>query len=272
MLFPVLSQADHQQIRSLQKRSERESQQRCAIEGEHLCGEYLALVKQKRLSKPYMVVVQEASSLPQAQAARISGLAEEFARLGTSVCQASERKFHLLADAQTPQGILAVIDVLSLSIETNKPMIILDAVADPGNVGTIIRTAEWFGINNILLGENCADRFHPKTLRATMGAAFRCAVQSTPHLAKTLREDFSHYTLYGASLQAETDLSALVFPENGSYGIVMGSEAHGISPEVQSTLHQTFRIGRAPASEAESLNVAVAAGVILHQCFARQMW
>lgn len=272
MVFPILSQAEHQRIRLLQKRSERESQQLCVIEGEHLCGEYIQLVQQKRLAKPRIVVVQENLSLSDAQRLRIQELAQTFLMQGTSIYQTSEHKFHLLADVRTPQGILAVIDVPSLRIQTDRPMIILDGIADPGNVGTIIRTAEWFGITNILLGEGCADKLHPKTLRATMGAIFRCAVQSTPQLAETLQSNFSHYRLYGASLQGKTELDTVDWSKNWSQpcGIVMGSEAHGISAGVEKILDQTFRIKRGAMSNAESLNVAVAAGIILHHYSIRQ--
>lgn len=262
MVFPTLSQAEHQRIRLLKKRSERDSQRLCIIEGEHLCGEYLQLMQQNRLTAPRIVVVQEDSSLSAAQQLRVQRLAEIFLVQGVSIYQTSEHKFHLLADAQTPQGILAVIDVPLLHLQTDKPMIILDGIADPGNVGTIIRTAEWFGVTNILLGEGCADKLHPKTLRATMGAIFRCAVHSTPNLAQTLRSDFPHYRLYGASLQGKTELGAIDWSEPP--GIVMGSEAHGISADVEKILAETFYIKRGARSEAESLNVAVAAGVILH--------
>lgn len=258
-LFEGLSAAEQQRIRALEKRSEREKVQRCLIEGEHLCSEYLGLVESERAFKPHVVVVQITEGNVKE---RVESLAIRFIEAGARVYAASARTFQLLSDAHSPQGILAVIDYPNIPLETDKPLIILDGVADPGNVGTIVRTAEWFGFRNILLGEGCADRFHPKTLRSTMGAAFRCAVQSAPNLALTLQEQFPQHRLYGASLQgahrlADVDLTGL-------FGIVMGSEAHGISPSVQEILRDTFRIGRASTSEAESLNVAVAAGVILH--------
>jgi RNA methyltransferase, TrmH family len=255
----LLSASQHQHIRALQKRSEREIARQCVIEGEHLCNEYLSLVQSGRANRPYSVVLPDKPS-PNAQA-RLYALADAFTEIGASVYETSERKFAMLTDAQTPQGILAVIDYPDIPLETDRPFIILDSIADPGNVGTIIRTAEWFGVRNILLGEGCADRFNPKTLRATMGAIFRCAVLSR-HLAETLRRDFAHYRFYGASLQGSQELSALNV--DGCFGIVLGSEAHGISPEVQALLHETFCITRAETSEAESLNVAVAAGIILH--------
>ncbi|MBL7991073.1 MAG: RNA methyltransferase [Candidatus Kapabacteria bacterium] len=258
MTYPTLPISVHQYIRLLRKRSERDATRQCVLEGEHLCDEYRLMCERGALALPFEVVIQNGSS------ARVEKLAGAFDRLNVPVYATSEHKFQQLCDAQTPQGIIAVVDFPELPLETDKPLLILDAVADPGNVGTIIRTAEWFGVRNILLGAGSADRFHPKTLRATMGSVFRCAVHSTPNLAKTLQEQYAHYRLYGTAAGAALKLEEIQLPR--TWGVVLGSEAHGISPEVEALLHGTFRIDRASASEAESLNVAVAAGVILHHC------
>ena len=263
MTYPSLPTSVHQYIRLLRKRTERDSARQCVLEGEHLCSEYLALCKRGTVPFPYEVVIQSGVS------GTIEALAGGFDQLNVPVYSTSEHKFQQLCDAQAPQGILAVIDFPELPLETDKPLLILDGVADPGNVGTIIRTAEWFGVRSILLGEGCADRFNPKTLRATMGAAFRCAVHAAPNLASVLREQFPQYRLYGASLLGSQELGDVEWAEE-RFGVVMGSEAHGISPKVQEILHGTFRIGRADTSEAESLNVAVAAGVILHHIASRR--
>lgn len=256
MTYPSLPTSVHQYIRLLRKRAERDSARQCVLEGEHLCGEYLALCERGAVTPPYEIVIQSGVS------ETMERLADAFDQLSVSVYSTSEHKFQQLCDAQTPQGILAVIDFPELPLETDKPLLILDGVADPGNVGTIIRTAEWFGMRNIILGAGCADRFNPKTVRATMGSIFRCAVHSTPNLASRLQEEYGHYHFYGASHRAAQTLTAM--QPSGQWGVVMGSEAHGISSEVEALLHDTFRIARAENSEAESLNVAVAAGVILH--------
>ncbi len=256
MTYPSLPISVHQYIRLLRKRSERDAARQCVLEGEHLCDEYRLMCERGALVLPFEVVIQSGSS------AKIEELASAFDRMNVPVYATSEHKFQQLCDAQTPQGILAVIDFPELPLETDKPLLILDGVADPGNVGTIIRTAEWFGVRNILLGAGSADRFHPKTLRATMGSIFRCAVHSAPNLAQTLQEQYAHYRLYGGAAGAAQKLEEIQL--SSIWGVVLGSEAHGISQEVEALLHGTFRIDRARASEAESLNVAVAAGVILH--------
>ncbi|MCS6809446.1 MAG: RNA methyltransferase [Bacteroidota bacterium] len=265
MLFPSLPTIVQRHIRSLHKRSERERHQQCIIEGEHLCAEYCALVQAHVVAKPLCVVLQR-DVLSTSQ--RMSTLAQAFAHLGVDVYCTPERTFYLLSDTTTPQGILAVVEYPCLAVETNQPMIVLDNVNDPGNVGTIIRTAEWFGVRNILLGQGSADRFHPKTLRASMGSIFRCAVASTPNLAITLQTEYSQYTLYGASVRGSLDVRDVQV--TNTTAIIMGNESHGISADIHRLLHATLRITQAHASRAESLNVAVAAGIILYQCFAQR--
>jgi RNA methyltransferase, TrmH family len=254
--FPALSIAQQQQLRRLHKKSERERERLCVLEGEHLCEELLRAITQAPGTVHIRAIVVDAST----DEVSVQQLSQQLYGLGYSVFTATPQKFAALTDAATPQGILAVIDFPERPFVQDAPVLVLDSVADPGNVGTIIRTAAWFGIPNVLLGEGCADRFHPKTLRATMGAVFRCAVHSSQNLASTLRQDFASYRLYGASLQGAVALEEIDF--SGNIGIVMGSEAHGISPEVLSTLAGTFSIQGFGA--VESLNVAVAAGVVLY--------
>jgi RNA methyltransferase, TrmH family len=281
-VFQPLSNADHKHIRSLQKRTERERQRLCVLEGEHLCTEYARYREnnpEADIEIHSLVVVNESnnenSKNTTVNSAVVNGavspevmlLASELALWGTRVYSTSAHKFALLSDTTTPQGILAVIDLPERPFVDAEPLLVLDGVADPGNVGTIIRTANWFGVRNILLGQGCADRFHPKTLRATMGAVFGCAIHSTPNLATTLQTSFAHYALWGASLRGAQMLREVKknnLQARGKYGVVMGNEARGISPEVLDCLTGTFKI-HGGASSTESLNVAIAAGIILHE-------
>jgi RNA methyltransferase, TrmH family len=281
-MYQALSHADHKRIRALQKRSEREQQRLCLLEGEHLCTEYLYYREHHPLAtiEIHSLVVMNDNrnnddrnnddtnnDAQDTISPHISALVHNLAGYGTPIFSTSAQKFALLCNTTTPQGVLAVIDLPERPFAETEPLLVLDGVADPGNVGTIIRTADWFGVRNILLGQGCADRFHPKTLRATMGSVFRCAIHSTPDLATTLQTSFAGYTLWGASLQGLQTLEELgnsTTQCNGKYGIVMGSEAHGISPAVQDCLTGTFKI-HGGKSGTESLNVAVAAGIILHK-------
>jgi TrmH family RNA methyltransferase len=264
--FPALSQADQKRIRALQKRSGREEQRLCVLEGEHLCMEYIQYcrsISSENMIRLHTVVVPMDELPPQ-----IVLLTKDLAALGGTVYTTSPQKFALLCDTATPQRILAVIDLPEQPFFNNSPLLILDSVADPGNVGTIIRTADWFGVRNILLGEGSADRFSPKALRSTMGSIFRTSVHSVSNLATVLQTSFADYTLWGASLQGAITLEALreniLAQKNSRYGIVMGNEARGISPDVQQCLAGMFKI-RGGESGAESLNVAIATGIVLHE-------
>lgn len=251
-LFPPLSRTHHQDLRALQRRREREERQLFLAEGEHLCEEAL----RENVAVDCVVVASDVGS-------SALTLAETFARRGCTVLQTSPQKFLTLCDAVTPQKILAVVRFPEIPILPDKPLIVLDGISDPGNVGTIIRTADWFGFRHILLSADCADRFHPKVIRASMGSVFRCALRVTGSLATTLRQQFPDHQIVGAAANSETPLARLVLPD--LYAIVLGSEARGISAEVLSCLHQSFAIEG--AQTAESLNVGIAAGIIVHHCF-----
>ncbi len=266
MLFTTLSHAQHQATRALLKKSEREARREYLIEGEKLCRE----AHDHALAAMRYAVVNAALIHNAPNAARlhpVCQLAEQLYARRVPVFQTSEQKFHQLCDAATPQGIVAVMAfpdeaLFQANVLQGLPVLVLDGVADPGNVGTLIRTADWFGVQCVLLGGSSADRFHPKVLRSTMGSVFRCAVRSVSSLAKTLQSEFSAYRLYGALLDGEEELWRTRFQE--PFGVVLGSEAHGISPDVAALLAGRFRISGA-GSGAESLNVAVAGGIVLHQ-------
>lgn len=173
-----------------------------------------------------------------------------------------------IADTTSTQGVLAVarseqVDASALS----GAIVALDGVQDPGNVGTIIRSAAWFGADAVLAGPGTADPFGPKTVRAAMGGLWDLAIATTDDFAYGLRRLQSRgYPLYGADLDGET---ANVWAPRREAVLVLGSEAHGLSGEVQSLLDGRVRIAAPPSADAargvESLNVSVAAGVLLNR-------
>jgi TrmH family RNA methyltransferase len=267
----TLSQSEHKHLRALHKRSVREATKQCILEGEHLCEEYLKYRTNSQHSTAAPLIKMHTVIIPMDELPpQIVLLVKELGRHGATVMSTSPQKFELLCDTTSPQRILAVIDLPEKPLHKGAPMLVLDGIADPGNVGTMIRTADWFGVRNILLGQGSADRFHPKTLRSTMGSIFRCAVQTTQNLAETLHTEYSDYAFWGASLQGAVALeeaaTRLAEPRKAhqNYGVVMGNEARGISPEVAQILHGTFKI-RGGEHGAESLNVGIATGIALHE-------
>ncbi|MBK6524194.1 MAG: RNA methyltransferase [Crocinitomicaceae bacterium] len=134
----------------------------------------------------------------------------------------------------------------------------MDEIKDPGNLGTILRTADWFGINTVLASENCVDLYNPKVIQASMGAVYRINyIQDS--LQKVLPDlKKSGFKLVGAAMQGK-DLYTYSYPEK--LALVMGSESHGISEKTNSLLDETLTIPK--FGETESLNVGVAAAIIL---------
>ncbi len=131
----------------------------------------------------------------------------------------------------------------------------LDGVRDPGNLGTIVRTLDWFGFDEVLCSQDCADFYNPKTIAATMGSFGRVH----PHYLDLV--SFFQKTnakIWGLTLNG-TDLSSSQL-EEGIY--VLGSESHGIRAELEPLLTDRLTIAR--FGEAESLNVAMASGILLH--------
>ena len=167
-----------------------------------------------------------------------------------------------VSPAQTPQGVLSVCAMpdraLPKRLEGRRYMV-LDGVQDPGNVGTILRTADAFGADGMLLVNACADLYNPKTVRATMGAVFRCPAWAcgTEELAALLKA--SGLPLYGAALRADTEDARAV--DYSRCAIAVGSEGRGLSREMLALCGRTVRIPM--RAHYESLNAAIAAAVLL---------
>lgn len=144
-------------------------------------------------------------------------------------------------------------------------MLALDSVQDPGNLGTIIRVADWMGVRHIIAGDNTADAFAPKVVQSTMGSIARVQVHYTD-LAATLKEMAKVRPVIGTLLdnRAENVYDAQL-PDNAV--IVMGNEGNGISPDIRQLLTRSLYIPPYPADAetAESLNVAIATAIVLSQ-------
>ena len=155
-----------------------------------------------------------------------------------------------VSPAETPQGVLSVCGMPDRTLPEKlegKRYVVLDGVQDPGNVGTILRTADAFRADGVLLVNACADLYNPKTVRATMGAVFRCPVWT------------SGLPLYGAALRTDTVDARSV--DYGRCAIAIGSEGKGLSRELLAVCDRTVLI---PMSDhCESLNAAIAASVLL---------
>ena len=161
-----------------------------------------------------------------------------------------------LSPSTTPPGVLAVCKIpIFDSPDMNRNFIYLDHISDPGNMGTILRTALWFGIHNIVLSEACIDPFNPKVVRGAMGAHFHISWIGTMPLCA-----FTDYKVLGADYRGNSILAVKKIPDK--WVLVMGSEAHGISSDVHDKLDQLIAIPK--VGTGESLNVGVSMGILLH--------
>ena len=139
----------------------------------------------------------------------------------------------------------------------------LDGVADPGNLGTLLRLADWYGLPGVVLGAGCADPYSPKTVVASMGSFARVPVWERL-LTEWLPELPAETPIYGADLQGDNVHRMALTPRGV---LIMGSESHGLTPTVAAQLTRRLHIPRAPGGHTESLNVAISAGIMLDNFF-----
>lgn len=174
----------------------------------------------------------------------------------------SESQMAQMSSHDTPSGLLAVARIpTGTRLSDSAPLVLaLDGIANPGNMGTIIRTAEWFGINDIACSPDCVELWNPKVIQATMGSVFRIRLiyKDLPSFLNEKRQQGK--AIMGALLEGKN----LFEQRDKAQGvIVIGSESHGIRPEVLPYLTHPITIPRASGSATESLNAAVAAAIIM---------
>jgi TrmH family RNA methyltransferase len=160
----------------------------------------------------------------------------------------------------TPHSVLAVAEMPpdTADLVTDRPCLYLDGIQDPGNMGTILRTADWFGFSAVYCSADCADAYSPKTIQAGMGAFLRVHTQEMP--LEQLLAPTPHRTVWGAVLGGESIENCLL---SGTGIMVIGNEGRGIRPETERLLTHRITIPRHPGSRAESLNAAVAAAILM---------
>ena len=183
-----------------------------------------------------------------------------------------DAEFKKISNQKSSQGVLAVFEKPQYSFdkqELNQQLsLALDNVQDPGNLGTIIRIADWFGIKNIFCSEHSADVFNPKTVQATMGSLARVRVHAV-NLADFLRNCPPELVVYGTVMDGK-NIYHKTLSANGI--IVMGNEGNGISPEIEKLISERLLIPNFPEGQptSESLNVGVATALVCAE-FRRRM-
>lgn len=171
-----------------------------------------------------------------------------------------------MSSLRTPQGVIGVFKKREFNSEIPSDLLVaLDGVQDPGNLGTIIRTCDWFGIHDILCSRDTADCYNPKVVQATMGALARVRVHyvDLPKELTLLRQ--TGLPLYGTLLEGENMYEPYAIPDKQRGVIIMGNEGNGISESIRKLITHPLLIPSYPinASTSESLNVSIATAIVL---------
>ncbi|MFT8318583.1 MAG: RNA methyltransferase [Sporolactobacillus sp.] len=233
--------------KKLKQRKYRERERLYLLEGPHLVQEAL-------FSSPHLVaviLVDEAVHLPKDWP--LDGSIE--------VYQVTHKIFTELSQTETPQGFIAVCHMVHPQLELKKgEYLLVDGVQDPGNLGTLIRTADAFGLKAVFLGDGCVDGYNGKTLRSAQGSHFHLPVvhRNLFELAAEMKE--KGIPLYGSSLKGQNMTTVPV--RDSAFGLVVGNEGNGASPELLAEMDEEVKIPM--EGRAESMNVAVASGILLY--------
>ena len=183
---------------------------------------------------------------------------------------ATEVEISQMSNLRTPQGVIGVfrkrqIPISTLNSQLSTLSIALDGVQDPGNLGTIIRTCDWFGVHDIYCSMDTADCYNPKVVQATMGALARVRVHYI-NLKKWLEEvQKAGVPVYGTLLEGGNMYEKGAITDKRKGVIIMGNEGNGISPEIRQLITHPIRIPSYPADAdtSESLNVGIATAIVL---------
>lgn len=176
----------------------------------------------------------------------------------------SDKIFNIITQVTNPQGIMAIIEKNAQNAKidyTQDIIVVLDDVQDPGNLGTILRTVDSIGLNQIIVSKGTADAFNSKVVRSTMGAIFRIKIIEVENLAQAIKEMRKHhFKLMVTSLQTKNSIYDIDFYKKI---IVIGNEANGVSKEIQDMADEKAKIPM--LGRTESLNASVATGVVMYE-------
>ncbi|MCS7037440.1 MAG: RNA methyltransferase [Saprospiraceae bacterium] len=240
----MLSAQQLKMLTSLQVKKYRQKYRMFALEGAKLVEELLG---QQRIRARAVYGTAHWASEHAALAERAGALFQPI----------SEGELRKISSLTTPPGVLAVAELPDFQPSAQGPAFYLDGIRDPGNLGAILRVADWFGFSAVYCSPDCADAFSPKVVQASMGAILRVPVAELP-LAQLLPL-WGARPVAGAVLDGD-DVFSTPLPDAPL--LVVGNESEGIRPETAQHLTHRLTIPRAPGSRTESLNAAVAAGIL----------
>lgn len=254
----TITSKDNEQIKHIKKLKEkkyREEYNEFIIEGIKMIEE--AISEEVKIKS--IIICDDCKS----QGAIPNELMYEIAKL--NCIYVAEKVFNTITDVINPQGIMAIVEKPKVEqINYNESnFLLLDNIQDPGNLGTILRTADSLNMNRIIVSKGTADAYNLKVVRSTMGAIFRVKIIEVQNLSKTIKEMKKHkIKVYATDLQTDKSIYDVDYEKSA---IVIGNEANGVSSEVLEEATQRIKIPM--IGKTESLNAAVATSIILYEAF-----
>lgn len=230
------------EIKKLHQKKFREQTEQFLVEGHHL-------VKEAHMSQFDIdtIIIREDTDLP--------GWTKDY-----EIIDVTTEVFKMISQTETPQGIAAIVNKHRFDNQNLGHILLLDAIQDPGNLGTMIRTAEAAGFTKVVLGKGTVDPFNDKVIRATQGAMFSIEIIHADLLDEIEKLKTDNYSIWAATLDNATVYSDVEVTSNTA--LIIGNEGSGISTDIINVVTDKVKIpiyGRA-----ESLNAGVAAGVLMY--------
>jgi len=251
----LLSQAQSKHLKCLHQKKYRQNKGEILLEGHRLIQQ--ALTAEANIQKTWMTE-------DYAESTSGKELKKVLADKHIVMEKVSEKSIQKICDSQNSQGVIAVMPHPKFEPMNNIPRcsLYLDDISDPGNLGTLLRTAVWFGIDFVFLSEDCVDPLNSKVLRSAMGAHFHLqgimTISPEDLFNKFMNAD---YAVLGSDMNGES-LENLHIDLDKGWILILSSEAHGMSTSLRSYI--THNISIPGFGGMESLNVAVAGGILLH--------
>lgn len=244
----MITSASNKKIKDIQKLKENKNIKKYGlylVEGKHL--------------------IEEALEAKVVEEIIISENFEEFSLIEAfsgEITKVSNNVMKNITDTITSQGIIAICKVVKKELEINKynKVLILDRIQDPGNLGTIIRTADAFDFDCIILGKGTTSLYGQKVIRSTQGSNFHIDCFDNINLVNLL-DEMSEFNIFATSLKADKYIEQLN-SISGKVAVVFGNEGAGVSEDILEKVNNLLKISM--PGRAESLNVSIAAGIVMH--------
>ncbi len=252
-----ISKSDIKFIRALRIKKFRSQNSAYIVEGIHAIEEYLdfpSKIKRIYHTKDFITNQKPLSSL--------------FDSVSDKIVTCDEQSFNQISNQQSPQGILAIVEINNVPFNKEAldkhTTLLLDQVRDPGNLGTLIRLADWFGLDQLICSRDSVDCFNPKVVQSTTGSLARINVLYTD--LSDLLDEYPEKPVYLAALGGKNLYETEI--KEGSF-LILGNEARGISSELLREKENHHKIEIPKYGKTESLNLAVSGGIIMSEFWRR---